>query len=105
MLRPSMALTAVLIVAACTKNIPPIPAPPQAQPEQSEATPYKCKADQMGDQQLVGKLEQDAAKLLDGCRWRVTERDGRHLPATMDYVPERRNLAISKGVVIKVRRG
>ena len=54
---------------------------------------------------LVGKTEADAAALLDGCLWRVLERDGKSLPGTMDYRQERRDLGIRDGKVIWVRRG
>ncbi|KUY68172.1 hypothetical protein WI25_20705 [Burkholderia cepacia] len=64
-----------------------------------------CKADAAPDDALVGKTEADAAALLDGCLWRVLERDGKSLPGTMDYRQERRDLGIRDGKVIWVRRG
>ncbi|WP_193098139.1 hypothetical protein [Burkholderia sp. Z1] len=64
-----------------------------------------CKADAGPDDALVGKTEADAAAQLDGCLWRVLERDGKALPGTMDYREERRNLGIRDGKVIWVRRG
>ncbi|KWH50328.1 hypothetical protein LGM42_14515 [Burkholderia sp. AU39826] len=73
-------------------------------PAQPGATPA-CKADATPDDALVGKTETDAAALLDGCLWRVLERDGKSLPGTMDYREERRNLGIRDGKVIWVRRG
>ena len=45
------------------------------------------------------------AAQLDGCLWRVLERDGKSLPGTMDYRQDRRNLGIRDGKVIWVRRG
>ncbi|QTO19956.1 hypothetical protein [Burkholderia seminalis] len=67
--------------------------------------PQACKADAGQDDALVGKTEADAAAQLDGCLWRVLERDGKSLPGTMDYRQERRNLGIRDGKVIWVRRG
>ncbi|MGT0191425.1 hypothetical protein ACVHYJ_05115 [Burkholderia pyrrocinia] len=64
-----------------------------------------CKADAAQDDALVGKTEADTVAQLDGCLWRVLERDGKALPGTMDYRPERRNLGIRDGKVIWVRRG
>ena len=64
-----------------------------------------CKADAAPDDALIGKSEADAAALLDGCLWRVLERDGQSLPGTMDYRMERRDLGIRDGKVIWVRRG
>ncbi|TGN95247.1 hypothetical protein [Burkholderia sp. USMB20] len=64
-----------------------------------------CKADATPDDALIGKTEADAAALLDGCLWRVLERDGQSLPGTMDYREERRDLGIRDGKVIWVRRG
>ncbi|MGK8202295.1 hypothetical protein ACRS8P_24550 [Burkholderia cenocepacia] len=67
--------------------------------------PHACKADAAPDDALVGKTEADATALLDGCLWRVLERDGKSLPGTMDYRPERRNLGIRDGKVSRVWRG
>ncbi|WP_374704204.1 hypothetical protein [Ralstonia sp. SET104] len=64
-----------------------------------------CQAAAAPDDTLIGKSEQDAAALLKGCLWRVSERDGKALPGTMDYREERRNLGIQDGKVIWVRRG
>lgn len=68
-------------------------------------TAHACKADAAPDDALIGKTEADAAALLDGCLWRVLERDGKSLPGTMDYRQERRDLGIRDGKVIWVRRG
>ncbi|MBH9663825.1 hypothetical protein [Burkholderia multivorans] len=66
---------------------------------------HACKADAAPDDALIGKTEDDAAALLEGCLWRVIERDGKSLPGTMDYRPERRDLAVRGGKVVAVRRG
>lgn len=68
-------------------------------------TTHACKADAAPDDALIGKTEADAAALLDGCLWRVLERDGKSLPGTMDYRQERRDLGVRDGKVIWVRRG
>lgn len=57
------------------------------------------------DDALVGKSEDEATALLSGCLWRISERDGKPLPGTMDYRQERRNLGLQGGKVIWVRRG
>ena len=57
------------------------------------------------DDSLIGKSEQEATALLAGCLWRISERDGKALPGTMDYREERRNLGLQSGKVIWVRRG
>ena len=57
------------------------------------------------DDALIGKSEQEATALLAGCLWRISERDGKALPGTMDYREERRNLGLQNGKVIWVRRG
>ncbi|HEF5785409.1 hypothetical protein WK80_29065 [Burkholderia multivorans] len=78
----------------------------QAQtPASPPAAGHACKADAAPDDALIGKTEADAAALLEGCLWRVIERDGKSLPGTMDYRPERRDLAIRDGKVVGVRRG
>jgi hypothetical protein len=64
-----------------------------------------CQAAANSDDALIGKSEQDAAALLKGCLWRISERDGKALPGTMDYREERRNLGVQGGKVIWVRRG
>jgi len=64
-----------------------------------------CSADGAPDDALIGKTEAEATALLDGCLWRVLERDGKSLPGTMDYREERRDLGIRDGKVIWVRRG
>jgi hypothetical protein len=92
----AFALTALLAIAGCAaKEALPMP----------ETVGLSCRANKMDDQALVGKTETDAAALLKGCPWRVSERDGQSLPGTMDYVPERRNLGLAGGKVIWVRRG
>lgn len=56
---------------------------------------------------LVGKNEKEAsdAVLAAGLAVRVVQRDGEDLPSTMDYRPDRVNLSIDKGLVIKATVG
>lgn len=91
-------------VRTWTRNTPTPPRAARPGPLQSGAA-QACKADAAPDDALVGKTEADATTLLDGCLWRVLERDGKSLPGTMDYRQERRNLGIRDGKVIWVRRG
>ncbi len=54
---------------------------------------------------LVGVAEDEAAKLAEGYGWtfRVIERDGESLPATMDFNPARVNVTVEAGVVVTVQ--
>ncbi|MDQ0144073.1 hypothetical protein J2T05_005703 [Cupriavidus necator] len=86
------------------------PAEPAAQapvpgPQGSRGTPAGCAADKLADDALVGKPEAEAIGLLQGCAWRLGERDGQQFPGTMDYNPQRRTLGIQAGKVVWVRRG
>ncbi|MET0543283.1 MAG: hypothetical protein ABWZ88_16170 [Variovorax sp.] len=78
------------------------PASAPANPPDAAKT---CQADRMSDTALVGKTEAEAVGLLQGCPWRIGERDGQQFPGTMDFVPERRTLGIAAGKVTWVRRG
>tara|TARA_R100001163_G_scaffold65592_1_gene63410 strand:+ start:1949 stop:2188 length:240 start_codon:yes stop_codon:yes gene_type:complete len=40
-----------------------------------------------------------------GIDYRIEKRDGQSYPLTMDYVPDRANLTIQNGKVIKIRYG
>ncbi|WP_167313436.1 hypothetical protein [Ralstonia insidiosa] len=101
-----MAVAAIASMAGCstagterTKNAGEAPMAEHTQPAGA------CQAASVPDDTLIGKSEQDATTLLNGCLWRVSERDGKALPGTMDYREERRNLGIQSGKVIWVRRG
>ncbi|CAG2140257.1 hypothetical protein LMG31506_02264 [Cupriavidus yeoncheonensis] len=74
-------------------------------PQGARGTPEGCQADKLGDDSLVGKTEAEAAAMLQGCAWRLGERDGQQYPGTMDYNPQRRTLGITSGKVAWVRRG
>lgn len=76
-----------------------------AGPQGARGTPEGCQADKLGDDVLVGKTESEAIALLQGCAWRLGERDGQQYPGTMDYNPQRRTLGITSGKVSWVRRG
>jgi hypothetical protein len=74
-------------------------------PQGARGTPEGCQADKLGDDSLVGKPESEAIAMLQGCAWRLGERDGQQYPGTMDYNPQRRTLGITSGKVAWVRRG
>lgn len=74
-------------------------------PQGARGTPAGCAADKLADEALVGKPEAEAVGLLQGCAWRLGERDGQQFPGTMDYNPQRRTLGIQAGKVVWVRRG
>ncbi|WER46748.1 hypothetical protein CupriaWKF_03955 [Cupriavidus sp. WKF15] len=74
-------------------------------PQGALGTPEGCQADKLGDDSLVGKTEAEATAMLQGCAWRLGERDGQQYPGTMDYNPQRRTLGITSGKVAWVRRG
>ncbi|RXZ45304.1 hypothetical protein [Crenobacter cavernae] len=97
MYRMAIALTALIAVGGCASQ--------KAQPAMSETAGFVCSAAKMDDKELVGKTEKEAEALLNGCPWRIAQRDGQSLPGTMDYRPDRRNLGIANGKVIWVRRG
>lgn len=88
--------------AAPTEPAAPSPAPG---PQGSLGTPAGCAADKRADEALVGRPEAEVIGLLQGCAWRLGERDGQQFPGTMDYNPQRRTLGIKAGKVVWVRRG
>ncbi|SOY57309.1 putative lipoprotein [Cupriavidus taiwanensis] len=90
------------LLAGCAAT-PAEPAAPG--PQGSRGTPAGCAADKLADDALVGKPEAEAIGLLQGCAWRLGERDGQQFPGTMDYNPQRRTLGIQAGKVVWVRRG
>ncbi|WP_011298746.1 hypothetical protein [Cupriavidus necator] len=85
----------------------PIQSPTQSPtgPQGARGTSEGCQADKLGDDILVGKTEAEAIALLQGCAWRLGERDGQQYPGTMDYNPQRRTLGVTSGKVAWVRRG
>ncbi|MFJ4288614.1 hypothetical protein ACIP1U_02320 [Cupriavidus sp. NPDC089707] len=97
-------IAAVAAVAAGCATQPNEPAPMPG-PQGARGTPAGCAADKVADDALVGKSEAEAAGLLQGCAWRLGERDGQQFPGTMDYNPQRRTLGIKAGKVAWVRRG
>ncbi len=90
------------MLTACASEPPPGPPPP---PMGGAATPQGCAADKLADDALVGKPEAEAIALLDGCAWRIGQRDAQQFPGTMDYRPDRRTLGIAGGLVVWVKRG
>ncbi|MDK3023047.1 hypothetical protein QO239_10630 [Cupriavidus taiwanensis] len=92
------------LLAGCAAA-PAEPAAPAPGPQGSRGTPAGCAADKLADDALVGKPEAEVIGLLQGCAWRLGERDGQQFPGTMDYNPQRRTLGIQAGKVVWVRRG
>lgn len=91
------------VAAACYSTS--IMAQGQPLPSGNMNASNKCGANRHPDEALVGKSEAELSKLLEGCPWRVTERDGQPLPATRDYNKERRNVGIKDGVAVWIKRG
>jgi len=94
----------VAMMAGCAAQAPAttVAAPG---PQGGRGTPEGCQADKLGDEVLIGKTEAEAAALLNGCAWRIGSRDGKGLPATMDYNPQRRSIDVTGGKVTAVHRG
>ncbi|VVE30710.1 hypothetical protein PCO31110_03671 [Pandoraea communis] len=65
----------------------------------------KCTPDTPTDQAVVGKSLADAESMLQGCPWRIGMQDGKIMPTTRDYRPDRRTLTIENGKVTSVTRG
>ncbi|MBP0622246.1 hypothetical protein [Cupriavidus consociatus] len=101
-LLPWIAATVALATGCATQPSEPAPMPG---PQGARGTPAGCAADKVADDTLVGKSEAEAVGLLQGCAWRLGERDGQQFPGTMDYNPQRRTLGIKAGKVAWVRRG
>lgn len=80
-------------------------------PDQPPATnpghPMKNQPLPASDGAFVGMDVDAAAKHAEksGLRHRVVERDGKPLPATRDYRPDRVNFSVKAGKVVKVTRG
>lgn len=67
----------------------------------------KVDVDMLADNKLIGLAKDDVLKRLrdSNVLVRVMEEDGEALMGTMDFQPNRRNLTIEQGVVVKVERG
>ncbi len=98
------AIVFATLMAGCAAQ-PPASAVPNPGPQGGRGTPEGCQADKLGDEALIGKSEANAAALLNGCAWRFGDREGQHMPGTMDYNPQRRTLDVKDGKVTAVRRG
>ncbi|WP_449412423.1 hypothetical protein [Pandoraea soli] len=64
-----------------------------------------CTPDAPADQAIVGKSLSEAKSMLQGCPWRIGTQDGRAMPTTRDYRPDRRTLTIDNDKVTSVTRG
>lgn len=95
----------LIALAGCAaqhdRMLPAAPPPPQGDITQ----PGKCAANDHPDDFLIGKTEAEASALLDGCVWRLGERDAQQFPGTMDYRADRRTIGVKAGKVAWVRRG
>jgi len=99
-----LAAMAVAALQGCA--VADVPAPdPRANEQTDTIPPGGCAADRLKDHALVGKSEKEATGLLEGCTWRIGERDGEQFAGTMDYREERRTIGLADGKVIWVRRG
>lgn len=93
--------TAMLFLpAAC---VPSGPAPG----DRAEAATIPESADPSKPGTYTGHSLDEAERFAEkhGVAWRVVERDGESLPATMDYRPERLNFTIRGRIVTEVRKG
>ncbi|GAB3627666.1 hypothetical protein PTE30175_02359 [Pandoraea terrae] len=102
-LSSGLTLATVLFTAGCATSgtVPASPTTPQG----DVTAPNTCAANQHPDDALVGKTEAEATALLQGCIWRLGEKDGQQFPGTMDYRQERRTIGVKEGKVTWVRRG
>ena len=98
------AIVFAALMAGCAAQ-PTVSAVPNPGPQGGRGTPEGCQADKVGDGALIGRSEADAVGLLSGCAWRFGEREGQHMPGTMDYNLQRRTLDVKDGKVTAVRRG
>jgi hypothetical protein len=103
----TLAAGAALLSACAAQHAQPAqaPAPAPTGAQGARGTPDGCAADKIADDALIGKTEAEAVGLLQGCTWRLGERDGQQFPGTMDYNPQRRTLGVKAGKVVWVRRG
>ncbi|WP_395823496.1 hypothetical protein [Collimonas sp.] len=102
----SVAIGAISIVALQGCAVVDVPAAdPQANQQPGAPVAAGCAADRLTDETLVGKSEKEASDLLQGCAWRIGERDGEHYAGAMDYREERLTISLAGGKVIWVRRG
>ncbi|MFJ2993884.1 hypothetical protein [Pandoraea sp. NPDC087047] len=64
-----------------------------------------CAKDAASDKAIVGKSLTEAKAMLEGCQWRIGMQDGKAMPTTRDYRPDRRTLTIENDKVTSVTRG
>ncbi|WP_278652970.1 hypothetical protein [Pandoraea pnomenusa] len=64
-----------------------------------------CTADRPDDKMLMGKSLAQVKSMLRGCPWRIGMQDGKPMPTTRDYRPDRRTLTIENDKVTAVQRG
>lgn len=74
-------------------------------PGQMQGQNGHCTPDTPSDQAIVGKSLAQAKSMLQGCPWRIGMQDGKVMPTTRDYRPDRRTLTIENDKVTNVTRG
>jgi hypothetical protein len=87
---------------------PEVELEPEATPEPEPATEQDPDpADPTNPSSYVGMTIEAASERATtaGIPNRVTQIDGESQPATLDYLPERLNFAIEKGIVVSVSKG
>lgn len=72
---------------------------------QTQGQNEMCSKDAASDQAIVGKSLTEAKSMLQGCPWRIGMQDGKAMPTTRDYRPDRRTLTIENDKVTSVTRG
>lgn len=77
----------------------------QTQGQMQQGRNDACAKDAASDQALVGKSLTEAKSMLQGCQWRIGMQDGKAMPTTRDYRPDRRTLTIENDKVTNVTRG
>jgi hypothetical protein len=72
---------------------------------QMQSQTGSCTSDSPADREIVGKSLTQARSMLEGCPWRIGMQDGKAMPTSRDYRPDRRTLTIENDMVTNVTRG
>jgi hypothetical protein len=97
------AIALLSLAAACTPSEPE----PVNPGERPGASTIAASADPAKPETYTGHSLDEASRFAaqHGVTWRVVERDGEALMATMDYRPDRLNFSVRDGTVIKTTKG